>query len=165
MASNEELDLIKRHGPYDGKSVICVGSTNDYTAQYKKAMNAASFIGVDMREHKCTDIVHNLNAPLVIDPVDVVLCLSVLEHAEYCWLVAHNTSKLVKQGGMLLLSVPFVWRVHGHPDDYWRFTPSAVKFLFPDFNWIEESTYPPKMRLDKHTNETHVQLFYAGIKK
>ena len=28
-------------------------------------------------------------------------------------------------------SVPFVWRIHAYPSDYWRFTKEGVKLLFP----------------------------------
>jgi hypothetical protein len=32
---------------------------------------------------------------------------------------------------MLYLSVPFAWKFHGYPSDYWRFTHAGVKKLFP----------------------------------
>ena len=38
----------------------------------------------------------------------------------------------------MFLSVPWVWRFHGYPSDYWRFSPEALKFLFPGFKIDEK---------------------------
>ena len=45
---------------------------------------------------------------------------------------------LLAPGGVIFLSVPFVFQVHGYPNDYFRYTPNGVKVLFPklDFDSI-----------------------------
>ena len=37
-----------------------------------------------------------------------------------------------------MLSVPFAWKFHGYPSDYWRFTREGVKKLFPRIDWDED---------------------------
>ena len=37
--------------------------------------------------------------------------------------------------GKLFWTTPWIWRIHGYPDDYWRYTPSAVKQIFSFINW------------------------------
>lgn len=45
------------------------------------------------------------------------ICCSVLEHVERPWSFARNLSRLIRPGGMLFLSVPWVWHYHAYPDD------------------------------------------------
>lgn len=62
-------------------------------------------------------------------------CVSVLEHSRRPWLVAQNLELLLLTEGTLFLTVPFVWRVHAYPSDYWRFTLEGVRLLFPQIEW------------------------------
>ena len=66
-------------------------------------------------------------------------CMSVLEHSKKPWLLAGNLLLALEDGGSLFVTVPFVWRVHGYPDDYWRFTTSGVRELFPGITWEQEA--------------------------
>ena len=62
-------------------------------------------------------------------------CISVLEHSRRPWLLAANLERLLELGGTLYLQVPFVWRIHGFPNDYFRFTTEGVRVLFPQIEW------------------------------
>jgi SAM-dependent methyltransferase len=62
-----------------------------------------------------------------------ILCMSVMEHVSDIIPFANNLTAITAPGGVLFLSVPFVWRFHGYPSDYWRFSPEGVKQLFPQF--------------------------------
>jgi len=59
-----------------------------------------------------------------------IFCLSVLEHCEDPFKMAENLMLLLEPGGHLCISVPFSWKIHGYPNDYWRFTPEGIKKLF-----------------------------------
>ena len=50
--------------------------------------------------------------------------------------MTENLTALLKPEGKICLSVPFSWKFHGFPSDYWRFTPEGVEKLFPklEFN-------------------------------
>ncbi len=43
------------------------------------------------------------------------------------------------------MSVPWVWRYHAYPDDYFRFSWRGIISLFPEFDWqkIYYSTLVP----------------------
>ena len=43
---------------------------------------------------------------------------------------AKNVTHIIYKGGVIFVSVPFTWEYHGYPDDYWRFTPAAIEYLF-----------------------------------
>lgn len=91
-------------------------------------------IGIDLFEGDGVDAVHDITtAPYsVFDHVD---CVSMLEHCQKPWLAAENMVKSLKPGGTILVSVPFMWRMHAYPDDYFRFTPQGVASLFDGIEW------------------------------
>mgnify|MGYP001809873505 FL=1 len=64
-----------------------------------------------------------------------ILCMSVLEHCTEPFRLCANISRLLRPGGVLLVSAPFAWRVHGYPSDYWRFTPDGIRALFTDLSF------------------------------
>jgi SAM-dependent methyltransferase len=65
----------------------------------------------------------------------LAICCSVLEHVHKPWLMAGNITRLLRPGGRLYVSVPWVWRYHPYPDDYFRFSFRGVRSLFDGFDW------------------------------
>jgi SAM-dependent methyltransferase len=64
---------------------------------------------------------------------DVVICEQVLEHVPEPWTAAHNLRELTAPGGHVIVSTPFLIRIHELPAyemrDYWRFTPRGLRTL------------------------------------
>lgn len=60
---------------------------------------------------------------------DVVMCEQVLEHVRDPFAAARTLHDLCRPGGYVLVSTPFLLRIHGHPDDYWRFSPLGLQTL------------------------------------
>ena len=56
------------------------------------------------------------------DVADLVLCTEVLEHTKDPAFVIKELYRIAKQGGIVILTTPFVWPVHEAPNDYYRFT-------------------------------------------
>lgn len=52
------------------------------------------------------------------------LCLNTLEHIYDARFVIDEIHRVLKPGGVVHITVPFIFRIHGHPDDYFRGTPS-----------------------------------------
>lgn len=126
--------FAEAYGHQDTGRTLVVGSKvygekSDRRDMYKNA------VGLDMLPGKGVDIVHDLEYPLDIDPFDHIDICSVLEHVKRPWLLCQNIDALMKIGSTITLSVPFVWREHGYPNDYWRMTKSAIKVLFPNIKW------------------------------
>lgn len=92
-------------------------------------------IGVDMREGPGVDVVANLEKGVPVADIAHVDCVSVLEHSKRPWLVAEKLQACLKPGGTIYVSVPWVWKVHDYPSDYWRFSPECIKFIFGDIDW------------------------------
>ncbi len=60
---------------------------------------------------------------------DLVICEQVLEHVRDPYAAVRNLARLVHPGGLVLVSTPFLVRLHDHPEDHWRFTPSGMRLL------------------------------------
>jgi SAM-dependent methyltransferase len=60
---------------------------------------------------------------------DLVICEQVLEHVENPVIAVGTLKTLCAPGGMLLVSTPFLIRIHRYPTDFWRFTPDGLRKL------------------------------------
>jgi hypothetical protein len=71
--------------------------------------------------------------PTPQDTYDVVVCEQVLEHVIDPFLAAENLRALCKPGGHVVVTTPFLIRLHELPmygmRDYWRFTPRGIRVL------------------------------------
>lgn len=74
--------------------------------------------------------------PLQSQTIDTVLMTEVLEHAHRPGELLREIRRVLKPGGVLFLTVPFLWPMHELPYDYHRFTPIALKAYLKeaDFN-------------------------------
>jgi hypothetical protein len=122
--------------PTEGKALIVGSSLKPGRDDRRKLYDEA--IGLDMEESKGVDLVHDLTSPLPENLRGAFAhaeCTSVLEHCRKPWLLAQNLEDALMVGGTILFSVPFVWREHAYPHDYFRFTADGVRELFPRIDW------------------------------
>lgn len=78
-----------------------------------------------------TDIDCNLNEslPFKSDTFDTIILSDVLEHIAEPKLLCCEMARILKTGGHLLMNVPFYYRLHEVPHDYFRYTEYAMKYL------------------------------------
>lgn len=55
---------------------------------------------------------------------ELAICGELLEHVYDPRLVVAEIARILKPQGVLLMTVPFLFPIHGDPDDYGRYTPS-----------------------------------------
>jgi len=55
---------------------------------------------------------------------DHVVCFNTLEHIYDPYTSMEEIFRVLKPGGRAIITVPWIFRIHGHPDDYTRATPS-----------------------------------------
>lgn len=79
--------------------------------------------------------------PIADASVDLVLCTETLEHVREPGVFLAEAARVTKQGGGLLLTVPFSARWHFIPHDYWRFTPSSLVDLLEGHGFAEVAVY------------------------
>lgn len=67
--------------------------------------------------------------PFADGTFDTIFCCSVLEHVTDPASALAAMARLLKPGGKIVLSVPFVYFVHGAPQDFYRFTRFGVELM------------------------------------
>jgi len=69
------------------------------------------------------------------DSMDVVVADQVLEHVERPWQAAVELGRILKTGGLLVVTTPFLHRIHPAPVDCWRIGYDGYQVLFPHNQW------------------------------
>ena len=135
MGDRNQWHYLSRR-KFDGP-VLEIGSKSytGNTADFRQMF--PDFLGVDLQPGAGVDVVADLSQPhdLPKHHFGLVICCSVLEHCRDPWAMARNITELVRPGGSVYIAVPWVWRYHDYPDDYWRFSWSGIKALFPEIEW------------------------------
>ncbi len=165
MGDENQLVYIKKFekefdGPY-----LEVGSKDYGADQVLRSMfeSRDKYVGVDMLEGSGVDVVldfthkfEEIDAKLNGVRFGTIFCMSVMEHCDQPFTMAKNLTALLKPGGRICLSVPFSWKFHGFPSDYWRFTPQGIEKLFPELEFNLDdciASTSKKLELYKPDNE------------
>lgn len=85
--------------------------------------------------------------PYFIGKEYVGVCMDTLEHVEYPRIALSEIYRILKPGGLVMLSSVMNFVIHEHPSDYWRFTPEGFKSLLKPFEfslveWAGEELHP-----------------------
>lgn len=144
MPHPNEYILLRNVLPEFAGRALEVGSREypeaGHTAQrvYQRVLPGAQWVGLDMQAGPNVDVVGDLTTGLCgMEPAsfDLVVCASVLEHCAEPKRMAENIEALTKPGGIVYVTVPWVWRFHAYPNDYWRISWAGIHRLFPAVEW------------------------------
>lgn len=123
----------------------CVIDLGCGEAPYKEEIEeiADQYIAVDWpasrhdasRVDVFTDISKSL--PFRDSAADTVVAFQVLEHIPEPELFLAECFRILRSGGTLFLTTPFMWHVHEAPDDYYRFTRYGLDYLLKKSGFIE----------------------------
>lgn len=143
MGDVNQYRWVERHRARLRPPALEIGSRHyakETSSDFRSLCAAHEYLGVDMSAGDNVDLVVDFTQSFVeVDRAlgsrrfGAILCLSVMEHVSDIVSFANNLTAITAPGGILFLSVPFSWRFHGYPSDYFRFTPEGVKQLFPRF--------------------------------
>src|SRR5207244_1525396 len=73
---------------------------------------------------------------------DCVICTEVLEHCREPSAVLREIHRTLKPGGRLFLTTPFIAPLHEMPNDFYRYTPSALRDLAAQQGLVVTSLRP-----------------------
>jgi SAM-dependent methyltransferase len=68
---------------------------------------------------------------------DCIFCTGLLEHVAYPNKVIREIKRLLKDGGIIHLEVPFLQGYHPDPNDYWRWTLEGLRFFCSQYGFEE----------------------------
>jgi SAM-dependent methyltransferase len=111
---NQRLFLEKLLPRVDGP-VVEIGAKDYGSTVSFRDLYPGEYVGVDLEAGKGVDLVVDLSAglgELKANHFALAICCSVLEHTPKPWVMAENLSRLLRPGGSLYISVPWVWRYH-----------------------------------------------------
>lgn len=137
---NQKLYLKKVLPSTEGPILEIGSKDHGNTVDFRSEFPGAPYLGIDMESGKNVDAVVDLTKIPMPDFLpqshfSLVICCSVLEHVRRPWLMAENITALLRPGGMAFVSVPWVWRYHPYPDDYFRFSWRGIMEIFPELEW------------------------------
>ena len=96
------------------------------------------FINVDIFPFPEVDIVSDATQlPFRNNSVDSAVSESLFEHVPDASKVAREMVRIVKPGGFVYVSAPFIHPYHASPDDFNRWTISGLKHMFPDLEIVK----------------------------
>jgi SAM-dependent methyltransferase len=130
---------------------------------YKELFDCEEYVGMEMSETFRPDIVGDIrNMEMIEDgSFDSVLSNQVLEHIDDAEKVIKEMYRVLKPGGHLCVTVPFIGRLHGMPHDYWRFSISGLRYLLEKNRFEVISIEPMGGFL---TTQCYLWLFYIHEK-
>lgn len=133
---------IKSSVNYAKGILLDIGCGNQpYYAIYRKKVDkyfgldlptASQVMGVNLKP----DIISNANfsIPVKNESIDTVLLIQVLEHLAEPEKVISETKRILREGGVLILSTRQLYPVHGIPFDFFRFTKYSLEYLLKEKN-------------------------------
>lgn len=96
---------------------------------------AKNVINMEIYDYPSTDVLAiGQDLPFANETFDAVLSLAVLEHVDDPFLCASELVRVLKPGGKVFVSIPFLQAEHGYPSHYFNATRFGVQRLFRDLS-------------------------------
>ena len=133
---SEILKAVKSCAPKIKGVVLDIGAGK---SPYKKFFTYKKYITIDNHDYPGIDISADITKriPLKNKSIDSVVCFQVLEHIKEPKKAIDEIYRILKKGGVCLLTTHMAAPLHGEPHDYYRFSKYALKELFKDFEYVK----------------------------
>ncbi len=106
-----------------------------YCADLRPFFPGKHYIGCDLRQGEGVDRIEDVHRlSFTGDSVGTCLILETLEHVENPLQAMAEIFRVLRPGGLVVLSSCMDFPVHEHPADYWRFTPQGLDLLLRSFS-------------------------------
>jgi SAM-dependent methyltransferase len=105
----------------------------DY-ADLRALFPGKAYVGCDMRPGPGVDRVEDVSAISLPDgSIGTILCIETFEHVFEVRKAFDEVIRVLKPGGVFVITSPLNFRIHGYPDDYWRMTPSCLRRMLGNY--------------------------------
>jgi SAM-dependent methyltransferase len=107
-----------------------------------------AYVGCDMRKGPGVDRLEDVSAmTLERETAGTVLCIETFEHVFEVRRAFDEVFRVLKPGGVFVMTSPLNFRIHGYPDDYWRMTPSCLRRMLTPYGarlvgWQGHESFP-----------------------
>ena len=97
----------------------------------------AKVVSIDIASTRQADVVADVcRIPFLDNGFDIVLLMEVLEHVHNPPQALTEIYRVMRPGGLLIFSVPFVFPLHDRPVDYFRFTRHGLELLLRNYDQV-----------------------------
>ncbi|MFI5454225.1 MAG: methyltransferase domain-containing protein [Isosphaerales bacterium] len=104
-------------------------------ANLRELFPRRKYVGCDMRLGPGVDRVEDVSAiSLPDESAGTVLCIETFEHVFEVRRAFNEVFRLLRPGGIFVITSPLNFRIHGYPDDYWRMTPNCLRRLLSPYS-------------------------------
>ena len=105
-----------------------------YDADLRPLFADADYTGCDIRPGPGVDRIEDVHQlTFASDTLGTVLMLETLEHVTNPLQAMAEVFRVLRPGGLAVISSVMDYPVHEHPADYWRFTPQGFDLLLEGF--------------------------------
>ncbi len=130
----ELRSFLQRHyHPEGGESLLDLGAgTRPYAPLYERCFARCMSVDVQHSPHDISGVDRLASAddlPFGDDSFQCIVCTEVLEHCSNPLTVMSEVARVLRPGGRVFLTTPFLVALHEMPYDYYRYTPSALRDL------------------------------------
>jgi len=137
LTSWQVRDFLSKYATDDSQNVLEIGA--DSTRRNADIFKNLLTLNIDPEQKP--DVVGDAqDLSFENSSFDVIVCSEVFEHVKDPRKAALEFKRVLKPGGLLLLTTRFVFPVHDAPSDFWRFTPYGLQEIFSDWEIVEEKT-------------------------
>lgn len=109
---------------------------------------ADTYVGVDwpatLHAKSEIDVYADISKDLPIknESFDTVVSFQVMEHLPEPAIFLREACRVLRPGGKIILTTPFMWGVHEAPHDYYRYTPFGLKHLLTRAGFMKINVTP-----------------------
>lgn len=115
--------------------VLDVGSKH---SPYIKILPKTKYLRLDLSNESAPDICCNLeNVKWKSEDFDTIIATEVFEHLEHPEKATDEIHRLLKRGGVCIMSTRFIYPYHADPKDYYRYTWDSLNSLFNKFSKVK----------------------------
>lgn len=122
---------MKHAAHYAGGMILDIGcGAKPYEKLFIERAQAYIGVDVDTDETKKVDVCADaLRLPFRSETFDTVISNQTIEHVRHPELFVSEASRVLKTGGVMIITAPQLWCLHEKPHDYYRFTRYALELL------------------------------------
>lgn len=124
-------DVVEKWTPEADSIVLNIGSGR---RNYQHIESSSCLVtSVDIQLFRDTDVQATVyQLPFADETFSAVIATELFEHLEDPRQAIEEIRRVLRPGGELISTVPFLFRIHGDPEDYFRYTGDGLRALIKD---------------------------------